>query len=88
MKKKILCVLVSLMLLVVTIGCGSPKVIDGKEYDTYGLLNIHSNYDENIKYQTIVGNVVWGFILFETIVGPIYFFGFSMYEPVGKKDIK
>jgi hypothetical protein len=35
----------------------------------------------------IIGNIVWSCILVETVIAPIYFLGFSVYEPVGKKDI-
>jgi hypothetical protein len=65
--------------------CGSNKTIDNVEYSTYGLLNQDDNKNPNIKYEVIWGNVVWGFFLCETIVAPIYFFGFSLFEPVGKK---
>jgi len=43
--------------------------------------------DENpdIKYKIIVGNVVWSVLLAETIVAPIYFFGWSLYEPTRLK---
>jgi hypothetical protein len=81
--KKILIVLVVLAFIVA--GCGNTKVIDGVEYDTYGLFNEGKMKNENVEYRLIVGNVVWSIILVETIVFPIYFVGFSIYEPVGKK---
>lgn len=79
------------VLLVVTLtaftffGCGDTKVINGIEYDTYGLLNGDDKKNPEIQYEVIWGNVVWGAILFETIVAPVYFFGFSLFEPVGPK---
>ena len=85
MFKKMMVWLVVLLFCVSMVGCGSSKVIDRKVCDTYGLFNINSKC-ENVKYETITGNVVWGILLFETIVGPVYFFGFSLYEPVGKID--
>ena len=66
-------------------GCGDTKVIDGIEYDTYGILNVNSKRNDNIQYRTIIGNVVWSILLCETLVAPIYFIGFSLYEPVGVK---
>ena len=33
----------------------------------------------------IVGNVVWSVLLVETVIAPIYFLGFSLFEPVGPK---
>ena len=66
-------------------GCGSTKVIDGVEYDTHGLFNKDEKKNQNIQYELVWGNIIWGAILCETVVAPIYFYGFSMWEPVGKK---
>uniref|UniRef100_A0A6M3L851 Lipoprotein n=1 Tax=viral metagenome TaxID=1070528 RepID=A0A6M3L851_9ZZZZ len=82
--RKIGVLFLAIIFLFATIGCGNTKVIDGKEYDTYGLLNI-SDKNPNIEYRTIVGNVIWSIILIETIIFPIYFIGFSLYEPIGIK---
>jgi len=67
-------------------GCGNTKIIDGYEYDTYGLINRSEKRNPDIRYELIVGNVVWSVILVETIIAPIYFLGFSLYEPVGVDD--
>lgn len=83
--KKIAALLVILSLLTMTYGCGDTKVINGIEYDTYGLFNSEEQQNPDIKYRIIIGNVVWSIILVETIVAPIYFIGFSMYEPVREK---
>ena len=69
-------------------GCGDVKTIDGLTYDTYGLINESEKRNPDIEYELIIGNIVWSCILVETIVAPIYFIGFSMYEPVGKKKPK
>lgn len=66
-------------------GCGNTKTINGIEYDTYGLLNKDDKNNPEIQYELIWGNIIWGAILCETIVGPIYFYGFSIWEPVGEK---
>lgn len=86
--KKIVIGLMLVCLLLVS--CGSNKVINGKEIETFGLIgsalndpSIATIKEPGIKYQVIWGNVIWGVILFETIVAPIYFYGFSMFEPVG-----
>jgi len=68
------------------IGCGNSKIINGKKYGTYGLLNKESKMNPNIQYELIVGNVIWSAILCETIIMPIYFVGFDLYEPVGEKN--
>jgi hypothetical protein len=68
-------------------GCSSDMTIDGKVYKPYGLLNEDDVKVAGIQYQPCWGNIVWGAVLVETIVGPIYFFGFDMFEPVGKKPL-
>lgn len=66
-------------------GCANTKNIDGTEYDTYGLFSKDEKKNPKIQYEIVWGNVIWGAVLCETIVAPIYFYGFSMWEPVGKK---
>jgi hypothetical protein len=90
--KKALCLMVVFVFMVSIMGCGNNKVIDGKEKQTVGVVNIIVNdsslmeiKDPNVQYKIIWGNVVWAVILCETVVMPIYFIGFSMFEPVGKK---
>lgn len=80
--KKIIAIAVAVSLFS---ACGKPRSIDGKTYDTYGLFNQDSMKNDGIEYRIVVGNVVWSIILMETIIAPIYFVGFSLYQPVGKK---
>lgn len=82
--KKIFCF--CLILLIFTSSCANEKVIDGIKYDTYGVLNKDEKVNPNIQYELVWGNIIWGVILIETIVAPIYFFGFSMWEPTGPKS--
>ena len=84
LKKNLVIIMMIFMILSMLSGCGSSKVIDGVEYETYGLINKDEIKDPKIKYKVIIGNVVWGTILCETIVAPVYFFGFSIYEPIEK----
>lgn len=63
--------------------CGSNKVIDGITYETYGLINENDKKASHIKYEPIYGNIIWGVLLSGTIIAPIWFFGYSMFEPVG-----
>lgn len=79
--RKSLSVLLVVVLLVSFSACGDLKVIEGVQYDTYGLI---SEKSPGIKYRLIVGNLIWGILLVETIIAPVYFFGFSLFEPVGK----
>jgi len=96
MKKfKILAILISIVFMITA--CGSNKVINGKKYETFGLIGnalgdptVASIKEPGIKYKIIWGNAILGVILVETIIAPIYFFGFSLFEPVGElpKDHK
>lgn len=86
MFKKMLSVVLAVILLFSLVACGSDKVISGVNYETKGLLTLDEKSDK-IQYKVIIGNVIWGVLLFETIVFPVYFFGFSMYEPVGLKGV-
>lgn len=79
MKKFFTLLLLSIILLMS--GCANTKTIDGVTYDTYGFINEDSKKNPNIHYELSIGNVIWGIILVETVIAPIYFFGFSLYEP-------
>jgi len=85
MKKKIAIIVLVVVSLAFS-GCANTKVIDGVEYDTYGLLSKDEKKNEKIQYELVWGNIVWGAILFSSVVAPVYFYGFSMWEPVGKKS--
>jgi len=82
MKKFLIILLISIFML----ACSSTKEIGGIEYDTYGLFNMDDKKNPDIQYEVVWENVIWGAILVETIVAPIYFFGFDMFEPVGLKS--
>lgn len=83
--KKFAAVMLVIIMLLVTLGCANSKTIDGVTYDTYGLLNKDEKQNPNIQYELVWGNIFWGAVLVESIFAPIYFFGFSMWEPTGKK---
>lgn len=85
-------ILISILFFLTIIGCGDNRVIAGKERKTIGIVNIIVDDDsvmeqkhKDIQYRIIWGNLVWGILLFETVVAPIYFFGFSLFEPIGPK---
>lgn len=80
MKKTITMLICVVFLMIASVGCGSGRMINKKYCDTYGLFN-KENRCENVQYRTIFGNVFWGILLAETVVAPVYFFGFSLYEP-------
>lgn len=86
--KRIIAVSVCVFLLT---ACGNDMVVRGKTVETVGLINIVINdnsvmatKDPTVRYRVIWGNVVWGAVLFGTVIAPIYFYGFSMFEPVGE----
>lgn len=83
--RKIMCVVLAASLLA---ACAQPKTIDGVTYGPYGLLNSDDMKNDNIRYEVVWGNVIWACILMETVVFPVYFFGFSLFQPVGKKTVK
>lgn len=88
MRKRSITLLVIIIFLasIILSGCGNIKTIDNVTYDTYGLINEDEKKNPNIEYKVIWGNIVLAVILCETIVAPIYFVGFDMFEPIGKKD--
>ena len=72
---------------VILAGCGKPMTTSKKEYPTYGLFNESSAKSKDVCYEISVGNIVWSIVLVETLIAPIYFVGWSLYNPVRmKKD--
>lgn len=66
------------------LGCADNKEIDGTEYESYGLINKDELKDPGVRYSLAWGNIIWGCLLVETIIAPVYFFGFSLWEPEEK----
>jgi hypothetical protein len=62
--------------------CADSMSFLGQKFEPFGLLS-EDRRDPSVCYNVSWGNVFWGALLFETIIAPIYFFGFAMYEPVG-----
>ena len=84
--RKTVCFLLVIVLCFSLVSCGKPKTINGVTYDTCGLLNSDEKKNPNIEYEVCWGNVIWGCILIETLVAPIYFFGFALFNPVRVKN--
>jgi hypothetical protein len=78
--KKIITALIAVSFL--TLACAHDMVIDNVRYKPKGLF---TEKDQKIEYEFVWGNAIWGAILFQTIVAPIYFYGFSLQEPVSLK---
>ena len=86
-------ILIACMMLM-CIGCGKKMVIDGVERKPVGLISMNTgniasgnissgSYSKKVQYEVCWGNVFWGIVLCETVIAPIYFFGFSMFNPIG-----
>lgn len=82
MKKIISMFLILILMVSLTTSCGSKKVLDGVTYEPVGLLE---DKDPNIKYELVVSNLIIGIIFIETIIVPIYVFGYDLFEPVSIK---
>lgn len=65
--------------------CGAPLDHNGKHYPTVGIVNMATEKSDKMCYEASIGNIIWSIILIETIVAPIYFIGWSMWNPVGPK---
>lgn len=71
-----------LILLLIFASCGKPLKYNNKLYPTYGLLNHHTKKSNKMCYEISFGNIVWSILLIQTIIAPVYFIGFSLYNPV------
>jgi len=80
--KKLISIVIVISILF--IGCADNKFFDGKEYKTYGLIDKDDIKDLCVKYELAWGNIIWSALLLKSLVMPIYFFGFSLWEPVEK----
>lgn len=83
MKRFLIPALVASMLMLS--GCGNDKVINGKDYQTFGVANQESQRDPSILYEVSAGSVIWAVILSETIVVPVYVIGWDLWQPVRVK---
>lgn len=81
MKRAIAVVLIAAITLS---GCAKSKVINGKEYQPYGLATLNRE-DPAIEYEMSFGSCFFGIFFFETIVAPIYVIGWNIMQPVGPK---
>lgn len=84
--RKAIAVLLLAVLMLGAVSCGTDRRINGRVCETYGLLNKDDIRCPGVRYCTIAGNVFWGIVLVETIVAPVYFFGFSVREPCANQQ--
>ena len=84
--------IVMLLLSFVLMGCGSDFRYQNDRlspnqfrnpiditFETRGLFTAYK-MNECADYETIVGNTILGVVFFPSIIAPVYFLGFSMYE--------
>jgi hypothetical protein len=65
----------------------SSKIIDSVEVVPYGVFT-QDEKQPGIQYRVCKLSVVFGVIFSETVITPVYLFGWELYEPVGKKVSK
>jgi hypothetical protein len=87
MKKTVASVVIAALMLA---GCGHPLDVtqpDGstKTYPTYGFINQNSQKSEKMCYEASFGNIVWSVFTIETVILPVYFIGWSIFNPIGEK---
>lgn len=82
--KKYIKILLVLVILINATSCADNKVIDNNKYETYGILNKDQVRNDDIYYRVSVGNIILSAVFFATIVAPVYFISFSLFEPVCK----
>jgi hypothetical protein len=84
--KKLPLILLAVFLLT---SCAQSRVltIGGQEtvVKPYGWANAKARKNENVVYETSLGNVVWSIFGFQTIVLPVWLTGWQLFEPVKVK---
>lgn len=74
-----------LIISVLFMGCASSMVVNGTNVPPYGLFNQGEKQD-SVTYKTSTGSLLWGIVGIESIILPIYCWGFDLYQPIGLKD--
>lgn len=91
MKKLVSLVLIALLLLS-TMSCSSERTIkiDGVRtvVPYYGAISADEERRDDVVYEASIWNVVMGIIFVETIIAPVYIFGFNTMKPVRQKTYK
>lgn len=85
MKSLLICMALASTLLLSACGAEN-KTIDGITYGTYGVANEKDMKNPNIEYSMSGWSVFWSVVFSETVVVPIYFIGWDLYQPIGKHD--
>jgi hypothetical protein len=70
-------------------GCGGNTVIrtgKGGVYESYGFANDSTYHSKHVCYRISPASVILAFIFSETIVVPLYFIGFDLFDPIRLKQ--
>ncbi|MBU1082474.1 MAG: hypothetical protein KKB59_18455 [Spirochaetes bacterium] len=74
-------------------GCNNSAKIDGKKVKPIGVVHLLAQgrypsfirqVEADIQYEPCWGNIILGGLFVESIIAPVYFWGFSAWRPVGK----
>ena len=78
-RRNLIIVLASIIILASS--CANDKKIDNVNYGSYGLFNEGSVKNSNIYYEASGWAVFSGIVFSESIIVPIYVFGYHLWEP-------
>ena len=67
---------------------GKAMLISGQSVyvESYGLFNEDVYKNKNVVYEVSAESVIFSIIFSETIIVPVYFVGYDLYQPVKVKD--
>jgi hypothetical protein len=82
--KKIVGIIAAASLALVLSGCAGPESICGTKYEPYGLFTL-DQANPKVHYSVSVGSIAVGVIFFETIIAPVYVFGWDLFQADGVK---
>lgn len=82
--------LIILFTAILLVSCADNKVIDGKEYRPYGLINEAFCKNDSVHYEVAIDAAISGVLFFEMFFIPTaYTYGYNLWEPVClKKDLR
>jgi len=78
--KKIVNLIAASALVLALSGCAEDRTICGTKYQAYGLFNPEKK-NPKVDYEVSIGSIVVGAIFIESIIVPIYVFGWDLFEP-------
>lgn len=73
-----------LIVSILLVSCAQNKICNGVEYEPCGVFT-QDEKKKDVEYKRKASSVILGILFFETIIVPIYLFGFKLYEPKCKE---